>query len=69
MLGGDVLTLRSAALRFALANPQVSCAVLGPRSRVQLDQLVREAGTGPEYLPAGVAERARDQVARLGVLR
>jgi len=69
MLGGDVLTLRSAALRFALANPKVSCAVLGPRSRVQLDQLVREAGTGPEYLPAGVAERARDQVARLGVLR
>jgi len=67
MLGGDVLTLRSAALRFVLSNPVVSSAVIGPRSRVQLDQLVREAGQGPEYLGPGVAARAREQVARLGV--
>jgi aryl-alcohol dehydrogenase-like predicted oxidoreductase len=66
MLGGEVLTLRSAALRFALANPVVSSAVIGPRNRVQLDQLIREAGGGPEYLPAGVAERAKEQVARMG---
>src|SRR4029079_14029449 len=65
MLGGEVSTLRSAALRFVLSNPVVSSAVIGPRNRVQLDQLVREAGQGPEYLGPGVAERAREQLARM----
>jgi aryl-alcohol dehydrogenase-like predicted oxidoreductase len=69
MLGGEVLTLRAAALRFVLHNPVVSSAVIGPRNRIQLDQLVREAGQGPVYLPAGVAERAREQIARLGASR
>jgi aryl-alcohol dehydrogenase-like predicted oxidoreductase len=49
-IGGDVLTMRAAALRFVLSNPIVSSAVLGPRSSLQLDQLVREAGKGPPYL-------------------
>ena len=44
-------------------------ARLDRRVRKEATQLVREAGTGPDYLPAGVAERARDQVARLGVPR
>jgi aryl-alcohol dehydrogenase-like predicted oxidoreductase len=48
--GSTVTSLRSAALRFVLANSAVSCAVLGPRSGVQLDQLLREAGTKPPYL-------------------
>jgi len=48
--GSTVTSLRSAALRFVLANSAVSCAVLGPRSGVQLDQLLREAGTEPPYL-------------------
>ena len=47
----------------------VSSAVLGPRSRVQLDQLVREAGSGPEYLSAGQVQQVRDQFARMGVSR
>lgn len=50
MVGGPVLTLRSGALRYVLSNPIVSAAVLGPRSALQLDQLVREAGKGPLYL-------------------
>jgi aryl-alcohol dehydrogenase-like predicted oxidoreductase len=50
-VGGDVLTLRAAALRYVLANPHVSGAVLGPRSTIQFDQLVREAGREPPYLP------------------
>jgi aryl-alcohol dehydrogenase-like predicted oxidoreductase len=60
-VGGSVLTLRSAALRFVLANPLVSAAVLGPKSSIQLDQLVREAGRGPPYLSddAMAALRAR----------
>lgn len=50
LVAGPVLTLRSAALRFVLANLAVSTAVLGPRSVPQLEQLVREAGSGPPYL-------------------
>jgi aryl-alcohol dehydrogenase-like predicted oxidoreductase len=44
------LALRGAAVRFALANHNVSAAVLGPRSKEQLEQLVRETGGGPRYL-------------------
>lgn len=69
ILGGDVMTLRAAALRFVLANATVSSAVLGPRNRVQLDQLVREAGSGPEYLAASQVQQVRDQFARMGVSR
>lgn len=50
VVGNAVLTLRSGALRFVLEEPAVSCAVLGARSVVQLDQLVREAGREPPYL-------------------
>jgi len=50
VLGESVPTLRAAALRFVLANESVSSAILGPRRRLQLDQLVREAGREPPYL-------------------
>lgn len=50
LVNGPVHSLRSAALRFVLSNQVVSTAVLGPRSLVQLEQLVREAGSGPPYL-------------------
>lgn len=46
----NVLTLRATALRFVLANELVCSAVLGPRSVAQLEQLLREAGSGPPYL-------------------
>ena len=69
ILGGEVLTPRAAALRFVLSNPLVSSAVIGPRNRVQLDQLVREAGQGPEYLPASSLRRLEDQLARVGAAR
>jgi len=49
--GATVATLRAAALRYVLSNNLVSCAVLGPRSGVQLDQLVREAGSHPYLTP------------------
>ena len=39
------------ALRYVLANQLVSSAVLGPRRGQQLDQLVRDAGKEPPYLP------------------
>lgn len=66
ILGGEVMTLRAAALRFVLQNPIVSSAVIGPRNRVQLDQLVRDAGAGPVYLAAGLIQRVKDQLGRMG---
>lgn len=51
MVGGKVVTPRAAALRFVLSNSLVTSAVLGPRTTAQLVQLVREAGSGPPYLP------------------
>jgi hypothetical protein len=33
-----------------LSAPVISSAVLGPRTTLQLDQLVREAGKTPPYL-------------------
>jgi aryl-alcohol dehydrogenase-like predicted oxidoreductase len=47
---GNVTSLRAAALRYVLNNQLVGSAVLGPRSAVQLDQLVRDAGKEPPYL-------------------
>lgn len=51
LVKGEVHTLRGAAVRFVLANHLVSAAVLGPRTKEQLEQLVRETGGGPRYLP------------------
>jgi aryl-alcohol dehydrogenase-like predicted oxidoreductase len=50
VVGGIVFTMRSAALRYVLANLDVSSAVLGPRSILQLDALVREASKELPYL-------------------
>jgi aryl-alcohol dehydrogenase-like predicted oxidoreductase len=66
VVGGEVTTLRAAALRFVLSNPIVSSAVIGPRNRVQLDQLVREAGQGTEYLSTAAVQRLNDQLGRVG---
>ena len=64
LVGGDVLTPRAAALRFVLSNSLVTSAVIGPRSITQLDQLVREVGNGPPYLPSnvmqGISSKLRD---------
>jgi aryl-alcohol dehydrogenase-like predicted oxidoreductase len=49
-VGGAVPTMRALAIRFVLENADVGAAILGPRSKAQLDQLVREAGRMPPYL-------------------
>lgn len=64
---GDIHSLRSVALRFVLANEQVSAAVLGPRSALQLDQLVREAGTAPPYLAEEALRALRARLDDAGV--
>jgi aryl-alcohol dehydrogenase-like predicted oxidoreductase len=50
LVHGDVPTMRSAAVRFVLANRLVSSATLGPRNVAQLEDIVREVGMGPIYL-------------------
>ncbi|HEX4335207.1 MAG TPA: aldo/keto reductase [Polyangiaceae bacterium] len=50
LVGAGVWSMRAAALRFALACPDVSSVVLGPRSALQLDQLMREGNAEPPYL-------------------
>ncbi|MBK8996681.1 MAG: aldo/keto reductase [Myxococcales bacterium] len=66
-VGGPILTMRAAALRFALQSRKVSAVVLGPKSSLQLDQLVREAGKGPPYLEDWVLVALRNRLRDVGV--
>jgi hypothetical protein len=45
----------------------VTAVVLGPKSTVQLDQLVREAGTAPPYLTKEQLESLDFRLKTLGV--
>jgi aryl-alcohol dehydrogenase-like predicted oxidoreductase len=67
MIGGEVITLRAAALRFVLSNELVSSAVLGPRSVTQLNQLVHEAGSGPPYLPHEIMLELPERLRAVGI--
>lgn len=66
-VGGQVLTMRAAALRFALQHRKVSSVLLGPKSTLQLDQLVREAGKGPPYLEDTALVALRNRLRQVGV--
>jgi aryl-alcohol dehydrogenase-like predicted oxidoreductase len=68
LMGDDIQTLRAGALRYALANEAVSTVVIGPRNSVQLDQLVREAGKGPPYIPDDRLQKLGARLSDLGVL-
>lgn len=67
MVGKDVLTPRAAAVRFVLSNSLVTSAVLGPRNGAQLEQLVREAGHGPPYLPDALLASLPSQLLAAGI--
>ena len=64
LVAGVVFTLRSASLRYVLANTLVSSAVVGPRSPLQLEQLVRE-GTPEDGRPYLDADRLQKLPAKL----
>lgn len=68
LVSGDVKTLRAAAVRFALANTLVSSAVLGPRTVAQAEELVRETGGGPRYLPDEALVKLPRTLAKAGIL-
>lgn len=67
LVKGDVHTMRGAAVRYALANHLVSSAVLGPRTTEQLEQLVRETGGGPRYLPDDDLRQLPRALDRVGI--
>lgn len=64
---GDVTSLRAAALRYVLSEPALSAAVIGPRSAVQLDQLVRDAGKEPPYLSEDARRALVNRLANVGI--
>lgn len=67
LVKGDVHTLRGAAVRFVLANHLVSSAVLGAKTVTQLEQLVRETGGGPRYLPEDDLRQLPRALDRVGI--
>lgn len=69
LVSGDVTTMRSAAVRFALESKLVSSAILGPRSSSQIDQLVRECKAEPPYLSAGKMSALEARLTEMDVPR
>ena len=67
LVKGDISSLRGAAVRFALANHLVSAAVLGPHSVKQLEELVREVGSGPVYMPESDLAALPGALSRIGI--
>jgi aryl-alcohol dehydrogenase-like predicted oxidoreductase len=67
LVSGDVDSLRSAALRFALAEPTISSVVLGPKNGAQLDQLIRDGRAEPPYLSEGKLSGLEARLGHLGV--
>jgi aryl-alcohol dehydrogenase-like predicted oxidoreductase len=67
LVKGEVHTMRGAAVRFVLANHVVSSAVLGARTVEQLEQLVRETGGGPRYLPEDDLRQLPRALDRVGI--
>lgn len=67
LVKGSVPTPRGAALRFALANDLISCVLMGPKSKRQLEELVRDTGDGPIYLPESELREVFRTLDKLGV--
>jgi aryl-alcohol dehydrogenase-like predicted oxidoreductase len=54
-------SMRAAAVGYVLNNPRVTSAILGPRSVVQLDQLVREVPKEAPYLEGQASQHFETQ--------
>ncbi len=65
--GANVLSMRAGAVAYVLTNEHVTSAILGPRSVVQLDQLIREVPKQPPYLDETVQQRLQSELRRLNV--
>ncbi len=69
LVKGDVHSMRAAAVRFVLANSLISSAILGPHSVEQLEQLIRETGGGPVYLPDADLATLPRALGKIGILQ
>jgi aryl-alcohol dehydrogenase-like predicted oxidoreductase len=67
LVGGEVATLRSAAIRYVLSSTIVTSAVLGPRSVSQIEDVVREVGVGPVYLRDAALARIPRALESVGI--
>jgi len=65
-VGTGADSLRAVALRFVLEHEALSGVVVGPRTPLQLDQLVREAGKGPPYLSAETMRELEGRLRAVG---
>ena len=64
--GEKITSHRAAALRYVLSNDLIGSAIVGPRTVIQLDQLVRDAGTAPPYLEDGALARFAQRFVEMG---
>jgi aryl-alcohol dehydrogenase-like predicted oxidoreductase len=64
---GNITSMRAAALRFVLDEPLVGAAVIGPKSTIQLDQLLRDAGKEPPYLSSPARIALMNRLANVGI--
>jgi aryl-alcohol dehydrogenase-like predicted oxidoreductase len=66
-VSGGVTSLRALSLRFALSEEAVSSVVIGPRSALQLDQLVRDAAAEPPFLLPEAKTALERRLANVGL--
>jgi aryl-alcohol dehydrogenase-like predicted oxidoreductase len=67
LVGGEVETMRSAAIRYVLSSSIVTSAVLGPRNVGQLEDVVRDVGVGPVYLRDAALARIPRALESVGI--
>lgn len=67
LLSSALPSLRAIAVRFALSSERLASVVLGPRNMLQLDQLVREAGSEPPYLDQQRLGELRERLVTVGI--
>lgn len=69
VVGRKIPSKRAAALRYVLDNPRIGSAVLGPRSVMQLTQLVREGSVKTPFIEPHSKGRLESKMYDLGVYR
>lgn len=67
LVSGEITSIRSGAVRFALQNELVSSVVLGPRIGVHVDQLVRDIQSEGPYLPEAKMSALEGRLQHLGL--
>ncbi len=64
---GSIASLRALALRYALSDEAIASVVVGPRSTLQLDQVVRDAGKETPYLAPEAKAMLERRLSNVGI--